>query len=159
MGSRNYTSLTWQLLCLQTSFYMCIGCISYAAFGNKSPGNLLTGECQQDSDSDCDTCFLDNLSIAACAKRRNHTCQQSLRHTALTFAWRLTSFCHRVWILQSLLACGCSKHLRLCVRPFMNFPRSSRNIQIYADWQGLTATILLLHSASQGHNAPSALHR
>ena len=29
---------------LQTSFYLCIGCISYAAFGNKSPGNLLTGE-------------------------------------------------------------------------------------------------------------------
>ena len=31
------------MLCLQTSFYMCIGCMSYAAFGNKSPGNLLTG--------------------------------------------------------------------------------------------------------------------
>ncbi len=28
---------------LQTAFYMSVGCISYAAFGNSSPGNLLTG--------------------------------------------------------------------------------------------------------------------
>ena len=29
---------------LQTVFYMSVGCISYAAFGNHSPGNLLTGK-------------------------------------------------------------------------------------------------------------------
>lgn len=28
---------------LQTAFYMSIGCISYAGFGNSSPGNLVTG--------------------------------------------------------------------------------------------------------------------
>ena len=26
-----------------TSFYLCCGCFGYAAFGNNTPGNLLTG--------------------------------------------------------------------------------------------------------------------
>lgn len=28
---------------MQTGFYMSVGCISYAGFGNNSPGNLVTG--------------------------------------------------------------------------------------------------------------------
>lgn len=29
---------------VQTAFYMSVGCISYAGFGNAAPGNLVTGE-------------------------------------------------------------------------------------------------------------------
>lgn len=32
------------MLGMQTFFYMSIGCVSYAGFGNASPGNLITGQ-------------------------------------------------------------------------------------------------------------------
>lgn len=30
-------------ICVTTTFYLCIGVVGYAAFGDSAPGNLLTG--------------------------------------------------------------------------------------------------------------------
>ena len=91
---------------LQTAFYMSVGCISYAGFGNAAPGNLVTGAIP-----------LAALSYATCIKLREVSSlgSQNLRQVrGLAGISRRVCVMCRFWLLQTLLAGGSGK--RVCVR-------------------------------------------